>query len=313
MIDDPVMLNAEKGLIDKIQHFCIHDGDGIRTVVFLKGCGYRCPWCSNPESLTPDIVIGYRASKCSNCGLCARECPKGAVPEEGVRTADRSLCTLCGACVRICPNEARTLFGKYMTPEEVYGEVEKDRAFYRKSGGGVTFSGGECTLQAGFLRKALKLCRAGGIDTAIETSGSADASLYLKIAPDVDTFLIDVKHMDSAAHERYTGFPNEKPLDNIRLIATRLGKRVMLRFPLIPGVNDSLENITETALFAVEIMERGNLVSFNVLPYHKMGAHKYAMLGMRYEMEGTEPPSPERIEQVVDFFRGYGLPAVQGG
>ena len=308
------MLNIEKGLIDKIQHFCIHDGDGIRTLVFFKGCGHRCLWCSNPESREPEIVLGYQASKCTNCGLCSRVCPAGAIPEDaGRRHADRSLCTLCGACARICPNEARVVFGKYMTPEEVYDEIEKDRAFYRKSGGGATFSGGECTLQADFLSKILRLCKSGGVNTAIETAGDADASVYELIAPDVDAFLIDIKHMDSMEHLRYTGFSNEKPLDNIRLIACGLGKRTMLRFPLIPGINDSDENLEKTALFAGEIMESGNLATLNILPYHSMGEAKYKALGMSYEMNGTPAPAQERIDYIVGFFRRYGLPVQQGG
>jgi len=200
-----------------------------------------------------------------------------------------------------------------MTAEEVYDEVEKDNVFYRKSGGGVTFSGGECTVQADFLAKVLRLCKEGGIDTAVETAGDADSSVYRRIAPDVDTFLIDIKHMDTTIHERYTGFPNEKTLENIKLVACELGKRIMLRFPLIPGINDSDENIEKTALFAKEIMDCGNLASVNILPYHKMGASKYDMLGMRYEMEGIEAPSQDQIDHVVDYFIKHGLPAEQGG
>jgi pyruvate formate lyase activating enzyme len=299
------------GLIDKIQNYCIHDGEGIRTLVFLKGCDMRCPWCSNPESLTMDIVLARADFKCENCGYCVRVCPKGAISED--YSLDKEKCDMCGKCVKACPKSAWSFYGKEMTPEQIVDEVEKDRAFYSKSGGGVTFSGGECTMQSMFLLDTLKLCREKSINTAIETNGNAPEHVYQALAPYVDMFLMDVKHMDNARHMEYTGVSNERVLGNIRRVAGDLDKKVMLRIPLIPGINDSDGNMRETAAFAAEINKTGNLVMVNILPYHSLGASKYGVMGMEYTLDETEPPPQEKIDHVLEIFKEAGVPVQQGG
>lgn len=300
-----------RGLIDKIQNYCIHDGDGIRMIVFMKGCDMRCPWCSNPESLSGKIQLARNPAKCSDCGYCTKACPEGAISEQ--REVDHEKCTMCGKCVEVCPPGAWDFYGHMMTVEEVVAEVEKDRPYYKKSGGGVTFSGGECTMQPEFLEHALKSCQEAFINTAIETNGNAPQEVYERIAPYVDTFLVDIKHMDSSRHREATGVGNERILSNIRKIAFDLNKRLMLRIPLIPGYNDSEENLRRTAEFAAEVNQSGNLAMVNVLPYHSLGASKYGIMKMDYTMKETKAPGQEEIDRAIAFFREAGVPVKQGG
>jgi pyruvate formate lyase activating enzyme len=299
------------GLIDKLQNYCIHDGDGIRTLVFLKGCDMRCPWCSNHESLTMDIVLARADFKCEDCGYCARVCPKGAIAAD--YTLDKERCGMCGACVKACPKSAWSFYGVEMTPKEVVAAVEKDRAFYAKSGGGVTFSGGECAMQPVFLLDTLKLCKEKMIHTAIETNGNAPERVYEALAPYVDMFLMDVKHMDSAKHKEYTGVPNERILRNVLRIAGGLNKPVTLRVPLIPEINDDDGNMERTAAFAAKVQETGNLRMVNILPYHSLGASKYGVMGMEYTLDETEPPAQEQIDHALEIFRKANVPVRQGG
>lgn len=300
------------GLVDKIQNYCIHDGDGIRMTVFMKGCDMRCPWCSNPESLTATIQLARNPAKCTNCGYCVKLCPNGAI-EESTKDADSKKCSLCGKCVEACAKGAWNLYGRQMSIGEVVAEVAKDRAYYKKSGGGVTFSGGECTTQPEFLKSVLEACKNASINTAVESNGNAPGSVYEELAPYVDTFLIDIKHMDSQKHKEATGVGNERILDNIRKIVFDLDKRLMLRVPLIPGYNDSDDNMEKTAAFAAELNKSGNLAMVNVLPYHSLGAGKYGVMKMDYKMENTRPPSQEKIDKVLQIFKRAGVPAQQGG
>ncbi len=300
-----------KGLIDKIQNYCIHDGNGIRMVVFMKGCDMRCPWCSNPESLSGQIQLARNPAKCSDCGYCTEVCPEKAISKQ--REVDCKKCTMCGKCVEICPASAWDFYGHIMSVKEVLTEIEKDRPYYRKSGGGVTFSGGECTAQPEFLEHMLKSCQEASINTAIETNGNAPEEIYIRIAPYVDTFLIDIKHMDNNRHMEAAGVGNERILSNIRKIAFDLNKRLMLRFPLIPGYNDSEDNLGQTAAFAAELQRSGNLAMVNVLPYHSLGMNKYAMMQMDYTMKTTKAPRPDEIDRAISFFQAAGVPVKQGG
>jgi len=302
-----------RGLVYSIQRYCIHDGPGIRTTVFFKGCQLVCPWCANPESQLPETEIACSESKCTGCGYCINVCPNVAITLDEKAQLDREKCDLCGKCVRACIREAWQIYGKYYSVDDIIAEIEKDMPFYRKSGGGVTFSGGEPTLQPDFLFVALKKCKEKDIHSAIESHGAAPFSYYIEIAPYTDLFLIDVKHMDSDKHKEYVGVGNEKILENIRMLAAEHDKKVMLRVPLIPGFNDDLENIEKTGKFAKEIAKSGNLTTVNILPYHAMGKGKYKMLSKEYAMQETKPPTQQAIDEIIGIFKELGLPVEQGG
>ena len=301
------------GWIYSIQRYCIHDGPGIRTLVFFKGCELRCPWCANPESQCFDRQIACSTGKCVECGYCAKVCPKGAITLSPKPQLNRDLCDLCGVCVRACARDAWKIYGEEYTVEQIVAEIEKDSPYYRKSGGGVTFSGGEPTGQPEFLLETLKACHQHGIHTAIESHGFASSDIFRRIAPYTDLFLIDLKHMDSRTHQQLTGVDNAQVHANIRMLGCELGKKLMLRIPLIPGCNDSLENLVQTAAFAKELQSCGALETVNVLPYHAMGRGKYDLFGWTYGMMETKPPEQPEIDRALRVFADAGLPVKQGG
>lgn len=302
-----------KGLVYSIQRYCIHDGPGIRTLIFFKGCQLKCPWCSNPESQNISEEIAFSANKCRFCGKCAQVCPTGAIDLQAQHRIDRRKCNLCGLCVRYCPYEAYTIFGKWMTVEELVQEAEKDRPFYRKSGGGITVSGGEPTLQHEYVNEFLKECKNRELDTAIESHGYAQWQIYESLAPFIDLFQIDIKHMDSDLHNKVMGVPNQQVLSNIKDIAFKAGKKIAIRIPLIPGFNDTHENIHAVAEFAKLVNSSGNLTMIHILPYHGMGQSKYEFLDRPYSMADTKPPSTDSIQRILQVFESYGLPVQEGG
>ncbi len=271
-----------KGYIYSIQRYCIHDGPGIRTNVFFKGCQLHCPWCANPESQDVKKEIGFIAHKCIGCGTCVKKCPVGALDKNNIGRIDRGKCILCGACVRYCASECYQIFGREIGLEELLNEIEKDLPFYRNTGGGVTVTGGEPTLQHEFLEQFLKKCKANGINTAIETHGIVEHRILMKLAPYIDYFLIDVKCMDPSLHKKITGMSNEATLNNIRLLTKNMKKKVALRIPCIPGFNMNKENMDKLIEFAKEIQQTGNLSMINLLPYHNLGQSKYEMLQKEY-------------------------------
>ncbi len=224
------------GTVFNIQRFSTHDGPGIRTTVFLKGCPLACPWCHNPESRAPELEIAFNEGRCIHCGACVRSCKAGAVE-------NRLLCVLCGECVDACPTGAREIVGRVYTVDELLAEVERDRDFYQDSGGGVTFSGGEPLMQPTFLASALAACKARELHTTVDTTGFAPNATLRDVARHTDLFLYDLKLMDTERHRAYTGASNELILDNLRTLA-ELGSEVVIRIPLIPGITDTEENLT---------------------------------------------------------------------
>lgn len=272
------------GWVFNIQRFSIHDGPGIRTTVFLKGCPLKCFWCQNPESQSKTAIVFLDSEKCTLCGRCVAVCPSGAtsMADKG-STINRRLCTGCGECVKVCPNEARRLVGKPFSVAEVMHEVLKDRKFYENSGGGMTLSGGEPTSQPRFCQALLKEAKNLGLNTALDTCGSALWPTLEKILPYADLVLFDIKHLVAAKHRQATGRTNEIILENAKKIAGLKPMRV--RVPLIPGFNDSTEDITAIARFVR--CEMGP-VEIDLLPYNKMGEVKFARLDRPYTPRQTQ-------------------------
>lgn len=297
------------GTIINIQKYCVHDGPGIRTTVFFKGCPLRCWWCHNPESHNPKHEIMFFQERCSSCGVCVKRCPENAIEiKDSAPVWDEKKCRLCGKCTDFCPNNAREYVGQDITPEELMKEIVKDMVFYEESGGGVTFSGGEPLLHADFLSVVLKSCKEKGINTAIETSGYAPWESFEKILDKVDLFLYDLKLMDNEKHKKYMGVGNEVILSNLKKLSSR-GANIFARMPIIAGVNDDEEYINEAIKFLSDIKP----LQVNLLPYHKMGMDKYRRLNKDYKLSGMEKPSDERLAEIVDKFNKSGIKTRIGG
>lgn len=276
-----------KAIIFDIQRNSIVDGPGIRTTVFFKGCNLQCQWCHNPESQFPERQLLFYAEKCTDCGACREVCPQKT-----------ERCNSCGKCAIACPNQARQLCGKWYTPEELMKLLVKDRRFYEASGGGVTFSGGECMLQIDFLEQMLKLCRQTGIRTAVDTAGYVGWERFLRILPYTDLFLYDVKSMDPKIHREYTGTDNLLILQNLGKLL-RAGARVTVRFPVIPGIND---NRREMQLLDAFYKENGYPIKTELLPYHGLGEKKYSAVGK--EPPRFRVPGAEKIAQLNTALSG---------
>lgn len=302
-----------KGLVFDVQKFAIHDGGGIRTNVFLKGCPLQCLWCSNPESLASKPEITFVTNNCIGCGKCLEVCPAGAIRQ--AETAgediiiDRERCTLCGQCAKHCYAGAINIIGRYISVPELMQIIERDRKFYEQSGGGVTFSGGEPTAQPEFLKAALAEIQKRGIHTAIETSSFLPWDIYASILQHVDLVLTDIKHMDDTEHKRLTGVSNQLILDNLRNIS-RLGIPVRIRLPLIPGINDSDRNLEATADF---VQQLNNVQSLDILPYHRLGEMKWRQLDLSYPLKGVESQTLEQVDARLRCFQERDFKVSIGG
>jgi len=292
-----------QGTIFDIQHFGVHDGPGIRTLVFFKGCPLRCDWCCNPESQSRAPQPIYADFKCKACFRCVTICPFQAISPLSVSVSiDFTRCKTCTEkpCLEACNHGALKLTGYPITPEKLVDIVAKDIPFYRNSGGGVTFTGGEPTLQPEFLAECLSGCKNKGIHTAIETCGQCNLSVFRDISPLVDLFLFDIKLVDPEKHREFTGQSNEIILDNLTWLA-RQNKTVTLRFPLIPGITDTDQNVNDI----LGLMNRLGLKNIDLEPYHSLGVAKYAELGMDYRLDEKIDQSgypAERLEEIRSQF-----------
>ena len=297
--------SAMAGEVASIKRFMVHDGPGIRSVVFLKGCPLRCVWCSSPFTWKGGKDLVYREKKCIHCGGCIRACPEGALSADadGVIAVDPARCTRCGECVEVCPTTARIFDSVTMNVEQVLAVLERDRAFYEQSGGGVTFSGGEPTAHASFLLALLKACRRAGFHTAIETTGFVNWKVFQRLLPWIDLVLYDIKALDPDKHEALTGQRNDRIRANLERIAKAGTPPVEIHIPVIPGKNDSDSFFAELADWLGGL----GLKDIAFLPFHKLGSHEYEELGMKYPMENAESISGERIKQIREKFRSLGF------
>lgn len=285
-----------EGIVFDISRYCLDDGPGIRTTVFLKGCPLRCLWCHNPESNRKEIETGFDRGKCAGCRMCVQVCPQKCHEiRNGQHYFHRESCTACGSCAGVCDFDALTQMGKQMTVGQVIKTVERDRVFYKRSGGGMTVSGGEVLYQPEFTRELLRAAKESGISTCIETSGFGDTRKLMEIAAYTDLFLYDCKLMEPEAHRKATGVGNELILQNLREL-DRLGKQTILRLPIIPGINDSIEHFEKVGELADTL---GHVQYLEVLPYHPLGLSKAALLGRKMPYHSTEVPKDETVEQWV--------------
>ena len=295
-----------EGIVFNIQSYSIHDGPGIRTVVFLKGCPLSCLWCSNPESQSTNPELGVSAILCQRCGFCVDRCSANAISitENGSVFTDWALCIRCGKCEKFCPNNARKLYGTVYSLDQLISRIEKDRPFFTRSGGGVTFSGGEPTIQYGFLLGALQACKEHFMHTAIETCGYIpDREKLHNLMPFTNLFLYDIKCMDSEKHERFTGVSNEVILDNARRIV-EAGRDLVIRVPLIPGFNDTENDLRRIAEFVISLTSVRHV---NLLPYHELGKSKYRMIDREYTMDEGEEISDTRIAEFQSIIQSFDL------
>ena len=303
----------QSGLVFNVQHYSLHDGPGIRTTVFLKGCPLDCWWCHNPEgrSFEPEILVA--ASRCIGCGRCKEVCVQRKGNGNGSPASrdpsHATQCPLCGACVAICPTGAREIAGTCRSVEDVLEELLRDRVFYEESGGGVTLSGGEPLAQAPFAKALLAECRRHEIPTALDTCGFAPREDLLEIAGLSDLVLYDLKLLDDAEHVRYTGASNRLILENLQALG-EVHKNIWLRIPIIPGVNDAVEHLEAMARLAASL---GGVSQVNLLPYHETAVGKFEQLGEPYRLGRLARPSPERLDRAADRFRAHGLLTKTGG
>lgn len=285
------------GTIFNIQKFCVNDGPGIRTTVFLKGCPLRCIWCHNPESKKTAPEMFYNAQKCVKCGRCAKACDKVCHEfSDDVHLYDREKCAVCGKCAEVCPTEALETAGYEISVEDALRDVLKDKVFYDNSGGGMTVSGGEPMLQFDFTLSLMKSAKEAGLHTCMETCGYAPEERYREIAPYVDIFLFDYKITDPEKHRECTGVTNELILSNLRML-DGAGSKIILRCPIIPTVNDTEEHLSAIANLANSL---SNVLEINIEPYHPLGSGKSEMLGREYALQGLGFPEEETVKGWIE-------------
>jgi pyruvate formate lyase activating enzyme len=310
---------SHKGIVFNTQRFTLHDGPGIRTELFLKGCPLKCEWCGNPESFKTFIQPGVYESKCisyEKCGMCEDVCPDKSMLnfKDGKLTSiDPNKCNNCLACYNACPSDAIKQWGKSISVEDCMKVIRKDKGYYERSGGGVTVSGGEPLLQSDFVAKLFKACKEEGIDTCCESSFYADWKEIQKILPYTDLVISDIKHMDTNLHKKYTGVHNHKILENLKKLTSEK-RELILRIPVIPNVNDDMDNIKATADFILNELG-GRVRTLQLLSFMRLGEEKYSSLGMPYKMEDVEvgrESFQKHVNEIADYFNSRGIHCLVG-
>ena len=284
-----------------VQRFSIHDGPGIRTTVFFKGCNLRCDWCQNPESQNVTPLLSFYENRCETCLACADVCPDDAIRQAGYRV-DHERCTICLKCIDACPHEALQLIGEELGPEDLFEQLLADEAYFESSGGGITFSGGEPTLYPDFISKMLDLCERRGIHTTLETCGTFSQKRWVAILPKLDLIYFDLKVMDDARHKQATGLGNRRILENARFLAVNKYP-VEFRLPLVPGYTDDFENLEAVAAF-LETLGRHEL---HLLGYHRMGEAKIDIIHGNQKKLGLESYSKEKLAEIGNWFEQKGI------
>lgn len=296
-------MDTINGILLDPKRFAIHDGPGIRTTFFFKGCPLKCLWCHNPESISPKIQLGYYEHKCISCGDCEDVCETNShVFTDGKHSFTSEHCTACGKCEEICPGKALKIYGKKMSVREVMDIAMEDMTFYQESGGGVTLSGGEPLLQFEFAKSLLQALKNSGIHTAVDSCANVMTKYFEEILPIADLFLIDFKHADSETHKKLTGSGNELICKNLKFLSDRKAQ-IEIRIPVVPGCNDSLENMHKTA----EFLGKLNLESVRLLPYHSLAGSKYKAVNMPDTMPAVPPPDEDTMDLFASCLKNRGL------
>jgi len=304
-----------RGFVFNIQRFSLHDGPGIRTTVFLKGCNLRCFWCHNPEGLHKQAEVQFTPSRCLGDMDCVRVCHQGAHEFiDGKHFFYRELCSVCGECVDVCVTNALELSAREMSVDEVLKEILADRAFYENSGGGVTLSGGDPLVQRLFSQAILERCKEEHIHTGLETTANSPWEHLESLLPMVDLVMMDIKHTDDSKHRQYTGVSNIRILDNARKLAER-GTQLIFRIPVIPTVNDDIASISSVALFVREMIDLGQKNGhythaspfLELLPFHRLAEGKYSSLGKDYPAKEFNPPTSEHMRMLADTAESCGI------
>jgi pyruvate formate lyase activating enzyme len=303
-------MSETKGIIFNIERFTLHDGPGIRTTVFLKGCPLNCVWCCNPKSQSIAPQLAYFEEKCTACGRCLLLCPRGAISSDGKNqpvSIDFALCDGCGTCVAACIPDALVMMGEEKTAREIVEIVKRDSPFYLRSGGGVTLSGGEPLAQPNFSAEILRLCKDAGIHTAIQTCGYTTQTDIEKVLPYLDLVIFDLKHMDATIHQNLTGKSNQLILENLEYINSQK-KEIVLQIPLIPGINDSAENLAASFHLAQTMKY---VKGISLLSYHALGQSKYSRIGQNYELLDLRQPDSNYLKVKSEWAAQFGVPIVR--
>lgn len=304
-VDPP---QTTSGLVFNIMRFSVHDGPGIRTTVFMKGCPLNCPWCHNPESQSYQPEAMFVSERCISCQTCCYVCQSGALHWDDGPQRNAARCTFCGACAEACPADARKLMGTPICVGSLVEKIRRDVAFFDESGGGVTFSGGEPLAQPRFLEAALGACKTEGIHTVLDTCGYAPSAILRRVMPLVDLFLYDLKLIDDTRHQRVVGVSNSSILENLAILASEHAS-VVVRIPVIPGINDDDENLEQS----FQLLGKLGVRQVDLLPFHATGIEKYHRLSITCRMGALKPPAPERMQEIAARFSGQGFEIRIGG